>query len=54
MKKRYLLLKDWDSKTHGKTIRKGTYVIANEEVKNELEDLGCIKKAKKKKKKEEK
>lgn len=41
------LLKDWPSKRHGKTIRKGTFVVITE--KSELEqlvELGCIPKQK--------
>ena len=49
---RYELLKDWPSKRHGKTIRKGTFVIITK--KEELEqliELECIPKPKEIKKK---
>ena len=35
--KRYLLIKDWESKRHGKTIIRGTYVVITME--NELTEL---------------
>ena len=52
---RYELLKDWPSKRHGKTIKKGTFVIIKRE--SELEqliELECIPKPKEIKKKEKK
>lgn len=52
---RYELLKDWPSKRHGKTIRKGTFVIITK--KSELEqliELECIPKPKVKKKNKKK
>lgn len=52
---RYELLKDWPSKRHGKTIKKGTFVIIKRE--SELEqliELECIAKPKEIKKKKEK
>ena len=55
---RYELLKDWPSKRHGKTIRKGTFVIIKREIELEqLIELECIAKpieVKKKEKKEKK
>tara|TARA_R110002051_G_C8738967_1_gene498814 strand:- start:2399 stop:2566 length:168 start_codon:yes stop_codon:yes gene_type:complete len=51
----YELLKDWPSKRHGKTIRKGTFVLITE--KSELEqlvELGCIPKQKEVKEKKKK
>ena len=54
---KYKLLKDWDSKGHGKTIKAGVYVIITIEkeleylIENELIDKP--KKTKKKKKKVE-
>ena len=52
---RYKLLKDWESKRHGKTICCGTYVVIT--IKSELEDLingDYIKAPKKKNKKTKK
>ena len=34
---RYLLIKDWESKRHNKTIKAGTYVIITRD--NELDEL---------------
>ena len=49
------LLKDWPSKRHGKTIRKGTFVeITKKEELEQLIELECIPKPKVKKKKEKK
>lgn len=52
---RYELIKDWPSKRHGKTIKRGTFVIIKRE--SELEqliELECIAKPKEVKKKKEK
>ncbi len=49
---RYLLLKDWNSKRHGKIIKKGAYVVIT--IESEIQDLienECIEAPKKKKKK---
>ncbi len=52
---KYKLLKDWDSKRHGKTIKAGFYVIITiENELNELIELECIEAPKKKKKKKKK
>ncbi len=51
---KYKLIKDWESKRHNKTIKKGSYVVI---LKNELEELiesGCIDEVKKTPKKKEK
>ena len=51
---KYKLIKDWESKRHNKTIKKGSYVVI---LKNELEELiesGCIDEVKKSPKKKEK
>jgi len=51
---RYELIKDWPSKRHGKTIRKGAFVIITiEDELQELIELECIVKPKKKKVKKE-
>lgn len=52
---RYLLIKDWNSKRHGKTIKSGSFVVITNE--NELEqliELECIEAPKKVKKKKSK
>tara|TARA_R110002012_G_scaffold3754_1_gene17595 strand:- start:347 stop:529 length:183 start_codon:yes stop_codon:yes gene_type:complete len=49
---RYELLKDWPSERHGKTIRKGTFVvITKKEELEQLVELKCIPKPKAVKKK---
>ena len=52
---RYLLIKDWESKRHNKTIKPGTYVIITRDNElDELIELECINATKPKKKKEKK
>ena len=52
---RYELLKDWESKRHGKTIKKGAFVIITRpEELEQLIELECIAKPKVKKKENKK
>jgi hypothetical protein len=52
---RYLLIKDWNSKRHGKTIVAGSFVvITNENELKQLIELECIEAPKKVKKKKSK
>ena len=49
---RYELKQDWKSKRHGKTFKKGLFlIITKESDKKELIELGCIDKPKEVKKK---